>query len=74
MPCINPDGSLSTVALLMLDYLRIPRTERDIVDRAAQPTYRIRASLRELSEAGMVEFLGDQWKITSRGDEFLNSL
>ncbi|MBN1880395.1 hypothetical protein JW823_09825 [bacterium] len=74
MACINPDGSLSAVALLMLDYLREPHTETDIVQRAAQPVYRIRSSLRELADSGLVELTGRYWSITARGTDILNQL
>ena len=74
MACINPDGSLSTVAMLMLDYLTEPRTDRDIADRAAQPMYRIRSSLRELEATGLVENDSGHWVITAKGTEVLNNL
>ena len=74
MACINPDGTLSAVAMLMLDYLSEPRTEVDIVHRAAQPVYRIRASLRELADSGMVELKENHWKITAKGLDVLKSL
>jgi DNA-binding IclR family transcriptional regulator len=74
MACVNPDGSLSTVAMLMLDYLSEPRTDRDIADRAAQPMYRIRSSLRELEAAGLVEKDGEHWVNTPKGAEVLKDL
>ena len=74
MACINPDGSLSTVAMLMLDFLMEPHTEQEIVERAAQPIYRIRASLRELADSEMVELVGNQWSITAKGTDTLKSL
>lgn len=74
MACINPDGSLSAVAMLMLDYLLEPHTEQEIAQRAAQPMYRIRSSIRELKEAGMIEAADDGWQTTEDGKFLLNSL
>ncbi len=74
MACINPDGSLSAVAMLMLDYLVEPHTEQEIAQRAAQPLYRIRASLRELMEADLIEKVGDGWRTTKDGKYLVNSL
>jgi len=74
MACINPDGSLSAVAMLMLDYLLEPHTEQEIAQRAAQPLYRIRSSIRELKEAGMIEPAGDGWQTTEDGKFLLKSL
>ena len=74
MACINPDGSLSAVAMLMLDYLLEPHTEQEIAQRAAQPMYRIRSSIRELHEAGMIKAAGDGWQTTEDGRFLLSSL
>lgn len=74
MACINPDGSLSAVALLMLDYLVDPHSEAEIAKRAAQPMYRIRASLRELNEAQLITHTADGWLTTGDGKFLLNSM
>ncbi|MBN1297873.1 hypothetical protein JXA80_13940 [bacterium] len=74
MACIHPDGSLSAVALLMLDYLLEPHTEQAIVDRADQPMYRIRASLRELMDAGLVERVPEGYCTTVSGRAALQSV
>lgn len=79
MACINPDGSLSTVAKAVLGRLgerpaRVPELARD----AGLPVYRVRATVRETGRAGLIAPAGDDadprdgpWRLTDLGREAL---
>lgn len=67
MACINPDGSLSLVARDVLRALEQPRSVEEIHKIARQPTYRVRASLREMGEIGLVTETEGRYAITEAG-------
>ncbi|MGD8698814.1 MAG: hypothetical protein PVJ43_05960 [Gemmatimonadales bacterium] len=67
MACINPDGSLTLVARDVLRALEQPRSVEEIHQVARQPTYRVRASLREMGEIGLVTETEGRYSITEAG-------
>lgn len=67
MACINSDGSLTLVARDVLGALDQPRVIEEIRDIAHQPVYRVRASLREMGELGLVVKTDDGYSITEAG-------
>jgi predicted transcriptional regulator len=67
MACINSDGSLTLVARDVLETLDRPRAIEEIRDIARQPVYRVRASLREMAELGLVVKTDDHYSITEAG-------
>ena len=69
MGCVNPDGSLTDSARKMLTLLKEPHTPEDAATKAGQPLFRVRASLREMIEAGLVTRSGDVYHVTDRGRE-----
>jgi predicted transcriptional regulator len=69
MGCVNPDGSLTDSARKMLVLLAEPHTPEDYAAKAGQPLFRVRASLREMIEAGLVTQSGDAYLVTDRGRE-----
>lgn len=77
MPCINPDGTLTFVARDVLVVLSEPHTEEKIRNLARQPLHRVRASLREMREAGLVNEVEGHYDLTVGGrarlEEILNS-
>ena len=54
MACINPDGSLSTVARRVLEHLDQPAALADLAADLDLPLWRVRATLRETGRAGLV--------------------
>ena len=72
MACINSDGSLTIIARDVLKALDQPRSVEEIQGVARQPTYRVRASLREMGEIGLVTKKDDRYSITEAGREILN--
>jgi DNA-binding IclR family transcriptional regulator len=70
MPCVNPDGTLTPVAVQVLRglaSLHAPVAMDAIAQAAGLPVYRARASLRELQNAGLVELDGIAHRITDAG-------
>ncbi len=67
MPCIRPDGSLTLAARDVLSAMSEPRPLDEIRESSRQPLYRVRAGLRELGEAGLVEARDDRWVMTDAG-------
>jgi hypothetical protein len=70
MPCVNSDGSLTPVAAQVLGALatvEAPGAD-DVVARAvALPVYRVRATLRELQAAGLIEEVKGRRVLTPEG-------
>ncbi|MCI0520016.1 MAG: hypothetical protein L0Z70_07120 [Chloroflexi bacterium] len=67
MACINPDGTLTPTAHTVLSALTTPRTLADLARRTALPLYRIRMSLRELMEAGLLSEANSEYQATPEG-------
>jgi len=55
MPCINEDGTLTPSAKAMLSALSSPITSEEVAKSTGLPLFRIRSSIREMLEAGLVE-------------------
>lgn len=71
MACINPDGTLSTVARGLLELLETPHTPEASATILALPLFRIRASVRELHRAQLIELTPTGLIRTSLGAEAL---
>lgn len=77
MACINPDGTLSVVAQRVLTELRRPHTAAAAARAVGLPLFRIRATVRETSRAGLIaqarQDPGDEpiWQLTALGEEAL---
>ena len=54
MPCVKPDGTLEPMAQAILRALGTPRTAEGVCDHLRLPLYRVRSTVRELVEAGLV--------------------
>lgn len=54
MACVSPDGSLTESARTLLALLETPLAPEEIARRLGRPLYQVRASLREMEEAGLV--------------------
>lgn len=70
MACVNPDGTLTPVAVQVLRGMASlhAASNVDAIARAAGlPVYRARASLRELQNAGLVADEGTAHRITEAG-------
>ena len=67
MACVNPDGSLTSSARQMLQLLKEPHTPEEAATKAGQPLFKVRSSLREMIEAGLVVLDGDRYHLTEIG-------
>lgn len=70
MGCVNPDGSLTPVALQMLRALSALPDGGDaesVAHATGRPLYRARASLRELEAAGFVMLDRGAHRLTNAG-------
>lgn len=67
MACVNPDGSVTASARMMLQLLREPLSAEDAAARSGQPLFKVRSSLREMVESGLVEQLGETYQTTESG-------
>ena len=67
MGCVNPDGTLSLSARQMLQILTEPMTPEDAAKAAGQPLFKVRSSLREMVDSGLISNDGDRYSITESG-------
>ncbi len=74
MPCVKPDGTLEPMAGAILRALRTPRTVEGVCDFLRLPLYRVRSTVRELVEAGLVTELEGQVALTPAGEARVQEL
>ncbi|MBP7228173.1 MAG: hypothetical protein KA988_03615 [Longilinea sp.] len=55
MACVNPDGTLSPSARTLLRAADVLQTPAELAQRTGLPLFRIRASVRELIEANLLQ-------------------
>ncbi len=67
MACINVDGTLVASARKLLVNLVEPRSAEDAAARTALPLFRVRASLREFLQAGLVAEANGAYVLTDAG-------
>jgi predicted transcriptional regulator len=67
MPCVKPDGTLSTTGRLMLAAVQSDSSAEDVAATTGMPLYRVRSSLRELIAAGLVVEAGERFSQTKQG-------
>ena len=67
MPCVWPDGSLSTSGRLLLASVNPDSTADDVSAITGIPLYRVRSSLRQLLEAGFISEAGGRYRQTEEG-------
>ncbi len=69
MACVNPDGTLAPVAGAVLLALRAHTSPDEVSRQVRIPLYRVRSSLRELLQAGLVEERDGRYALTAAGRE-----
>jgi len=67
MPCVWPDGSLSTSGRLLLATVGADSTAEEVAAVTGMALYRVRSSLRQLLAAGYVSEEGERFKQTEQG-------
>lgn len=73
MACIGSHGELTESARKMLTALNNAGAPEDVAARTGLPLFRVRAGLREMAEAGLVELKEGVYSSTQRGLELLPS-
>jgi DNA-binding IclR family transcriptional regulator len=67
MACISADGSLTASARALLAIITEPLSAEQVAAKLGQPLFKIRASLREMVAAGLIQQDGDTYVITEKG-------
>lgn len=67
MPCVGPDGTLEPMAQAIVRVLGTPRTIEGVCEYLRLPPYRVRSTMRELVEAGLVAESEGAYHLTSQG-------
>ncbi len=67
MGCVNSDGSITNSARLMLSLLSTPMTAEEAAAQSGQPLFKVRSSLREMVETGLVELEGEHYRTSALG-------
>jgi predicted transcriptional regulator len=68
MACINADGTLTGAAKRILRSMNRPITLEGVSQETMLPLYRIRANVREIVEAGLIEeTVNGEYLITEAG-------
>lgn len=74
MACVNPDGTLAPSAQSILKALRDgPAGAETLARQAGLPLYRVRSSMRELVEAGLVTEADGVYALTDAGKSQLKA-
>ena len=72
MACIDGDGTLTPIGLLLLKGLaEQPMPPEDIAKYLGEPLFRVRGSLRELAGAELIEEEGGLYHLTWAGESKL---
>ena len=67
MACINEDGTLTPSAKKVLSAISSPITLEEAAKSTGLPLFRIRSSIREMLEAGLVEEKEEKYVATKLG-------
>jgi predicted transcriptional regulator len=67
MPCVKPDGTLEPMAQAIARVLVTPRTIEGVCEHLRLPPYRVRSTMRELIEAGLVVERDGGYELTDKG-------
>jgi len=67
MACVNADGTISATAKALLKTLENPLSVEEVSRQLGQPLFRVRSSLREMIEAGLVVVQGDKYQVSEEG-------
>jgi hypothetical protein len=71
MACIYPDGRLTDSCKKILSATKEPLSPEEIATASDSPLFKVRSSIRELTDAGLMEERFGKYVITSRGEEKL---
>jgi len=67
MACVSADGTITATAKALIKSLEVPLGAEEIAARLGSPLFKVRSSLRELVEAGLIVAEGDKYSATEAG-------
>jgi predicted transcriptional regulator len=67
MACVSADGTITPTARALLKILEVPLGAEEIAARLGSPLFKVRSSLRELTDAGLVMVQGDKYHASEIG-------
>ena len=71
MACIDDNGNITRSAELILLAMMEPNTIEYAVKESGLPVFKVRSGVRELTRAGLLKLVGEDFQITSKGIEKL---
>ena len=71
MACIDANGNITRSAELILLAMMKPASVEQVAAESGLAVFRIRAALRELTQAGFICQNGDTFQITEEGEKAL---
>jgi predicted transcriptional regulator len=71
MACVNPDGSISESGRALIKAAESHVTPEEIGKKIGQPLFKIRSSLRELHDAGLIAEKDGKYSATDAGKKML---
>jgi predicted transcriptional regulator len=72
MACLNPDGKPTESGTKMLRALKSGLgSPEEIAKGAGLPLFKVRSSLRELTQAGLANQKNDKYEVTDKGAELI---
>jgi predicted transcriptional regulator len=71
MPCLQSDGTLSRIGILIVGAVREPATIEAIARASGIPLFRARSAVRGLEKATLIEKAGEGYVATPLGIEKL---
>ncbi len=74
MACVNPDGTLTSSALQLLQLASEPVSPETIATELGTPLFKVRASLREMLAAGLVTEKQAGYQTTEAGLDRVGAL
>lgn len=72
MACINADGTITESARKLLDSLKTPKRPEEIARILEEPLYKVRSSLREMSNSGFIAGYKEEYVLTDKGKEVVS--
>jgi len=69
MACVSADGTITATAKALIKSLEVPLGAEEIAARLGSPLFKVRSSLRELVEAGLVVTQDDKYLATEAGKQ-----
>ena len=67
MPCVNPDGTLTSSGQAILQAASGPSTAAEVASKTGLQLFRVRSGFRELAAAGLVIEADGRFTVASPG-------